>query len=134
MNVATPTAGVPAPDALTVSDLSKRYRGGLLANDQITLTIPSGQVFGLLGPNGAGKTTLVKQIIGLLKPTGGTIRLNGHDLVALGVPQGPEIGRLLESLREMQATGEVASKEAAIAFVQAQVPGRDVQDAEATQR
>ena len=46
--------------------------------------------------------------------------LNGHDLVAMGIPQGPEIGRLLETLREMQATGEIASREAAAAFVQAQ--------------
>lgn len=46
--------------------------------------------------------------------------LSGHDLVAMGIPQGPEIGRLLEALREVQATGEVTGKEAAIAFVQAQ--------------
>ena len=41
-----------------------------------------GEVYGLLGPNGAGKTTLVKQVIGLLKPTAGQIRLGSFDLVA----------------------------------------------------
>jgi ABC-2 type transport system ATP-binding protein len=67
---------------LEVAQLSKRYRGDVLANDRIDLEIGRGEVFGLLGPNGAGKTTLVKQIIGLLKPTRGSITLEGHDLVA----------------------------------------------------
>jgi ABC-2 type transport system ATP-binding protein len=46
------------------------------------LRVEPGEVYGLLGPNGAGKTTLVKQVIGLLKPTGGRITLGPHDLVA----------------------------------------------------
>jgi ABC-2 type transport system ATP-binding protein len=68
--------------ALAITNLSKRYPGGLLANDRVDLRIGRGEVLGLLGPNGAGKTTLVKQIIGLLKPTSGSIVLDGHDLVA----------------------------------------------------
>lgn len=67
---------------LVVRQLSKRYPGGVLANDGIDLNVRAGEVFGLLGPNGAGKTTLVKQIIGLLKPTAGSIALDGQDLVA----------------------------------------------------
>ena len=43
--------------------------------------------------------------------------LNGHDLVALSIPQGPEIGRLLEALREAQATGELTTRDAAEAFI-----------------
>ena len=46
--------------------------------------------------------------------------LTGHDLMDLGLPEGPEIGRLLEALREAQAAGEVASREAALDFVRAQ--------------
>jgi ABC-2 type transport system ATP-binding protein len=66
---------------LDVRDLRKVYKGDVAANDGITLSIHPGEVFGLLGPNGAGKTTLVKQVLGLLRPTEGTIRLDGIDLV-----------------------------------------------------
>ncbi len=64
------------------ADVTKVYRNGVRANDQISLHVEPGEVYGLLGPNGAGKTTLVKQVIGLLKPTSGQIMLGGHDLVA----------------------------------------------------
>jgi len=67
---------------LEVDRLVKRYRGGTLANDGITLAVEPGEVYGLLGPNGAGKTTLVRQVLGLLRPTSGSIRLNGRDIVA----------------------------------------------------
>jgi ABC-2 type transport system ATP-binding protein len=80
-SVASPLVEHDHP-TLAVAELSKRYRGDVLANDRIDLEIGRGEVFGLLGPNGAGKTTLVKQIIGLLKPTRGSITLEGHDLVA----------------------------------------------------
>lgn len=65
-----------------VDQLTKVFNGSLRANDGITLEVQPGEVFGLLGPNGAGKSTLVKQVIGLLKPTSGTISLGAHDLVA----------------------------------------------------
>jgi len=62
--------------------VTKIYNGTLRANDGITLRVDPGEVYGLLGPNGAGKSTLVKQVIGLLKPTSGQIRLGPFDLVA----------------------------------------------------
>ena len=64
-----------------VEDLVKRF-GSLAANDGITLQVEPGEVYGLLGPNGAGKSTLVKQTMGLLKPTSGSISLGDVDLVA----------------------------------------------------
>ncbi len=67
---------------LRVSDIRKVYKGGVVANDGVSITIECGEVFGLLGPNGAGKTTLVSQIIGLAKPTAGSITLGDIDLVA----------------------------------------------------
>jgi ABC-2 type transport system ATP-binding protein len=68
-------------DLLQVEQLRKEYRGGVVANDSITLSVEPGEVYGLLGPNGAGKTTLVNQIVGLVKPTAGAITLNGVDVV-----------------------------------------------------
>lgn len=59
--------------------LTKRF-GDFIAADQITLSIPQGEIFGLLGPNGAGKTTTFKMMCGLLKPTSGKSFVNGKDL------------------------------------------------------
>jgi ABC-2 type transport system ATP-binding protein len=67
---------------LEIGGLTKVYRSGVRANDGIDLSIASGEVFGLLGHNGAGKTTLVSQVIGLLKPSAGSIRIDGLDVVA----------------------------------------------------
>ena len=66
---------------LEIKDIYKVYKGKVKANDGISLSISGGEVFGLLGPNGAGKTTLVNQIIGLTKPTSGSITLNGVDVI-----------------------------------------------------
>src|SRR5512147_646052 len=67
--------------AVVVRDLRKVYRGNVVANDDISLEIARGEIFGLLGPNGAGKTTLIQQIIGLLAPTSGRIVVEGVDVV-----------------------------------------------------
>jgi ABC-type multidrug transport system ATPase subunit len=66
-----------------IRGLTKVYRGsGVRANEDITLSIPSGIIFAVLGPNGAGKTTLVRQLMGLLRPTSGSIHLFGEDVIA----------------------------------------------------
>jgi ABC-2 type transport system ATP-binding protein len=63
--------------------VTKSYdKGKTLANDGLTITVEPGEVYGLLGPNGAGKSTLVKQVIGLLKPTSGSMTLGPVDLIA----------------------------------------------------
>ena len=67
---------------LQIEELTKVYRSGTRANDGISLAIGEGEVFGLLGHNGAGKTTLVNQVVGLLRPTFGSIRIDGRDMVA----------------------------------------------------
>ncbi len=65
-----------------IENLTKIYKkSSKKANDDLTLAIHEGEIFGLLGPNGAGKSTLVNQIAGLVSPTSGTIRLYGMDVV-----------------------------------------------------
>jgi ABC-2 type transport system ATP-binding protein len=67
---------------LQIEELTKVYRTGTRANDRISLSVGEGEVFGLLGHNGAGKTTLVNQVVGLLKPTSGSITIDGRDMVS----------------------------------------------------
>jgi ABC-2 type transport system ATP-binding protein len=68
--------------AIETRDLSKRYTGGVLAVDGLSLCIRKGEVFGFLGPNGAGKTTSIKMMVGLLKPTSGQILIDGEKIEA----------------------------------------------------
>ncbi len=64
-----------------VSGLDKTYESGHRALKSIDLDIRRGEIFALLGPNGAGKTTLIGVICGLVRPTGGTVTADGHDIV-----------------------------------------------------
>lgn len=64
---------------LVARNLRKDY-GQLTAVKDVNLTLESGEVFGLLGPNGAGKTTTVSMLTGLLRPTSGSVMIQGHDL------------------------------------------------------
>lgn len=69
---------------LHVSGLTRRFgsgAGAVVANHDVSLTVGAGEVVGLLGHNGAGKTTLVSQVIGLLRPHAGTIRVGDVDAV-----------------------------------------------------
>ncbi len=71
--------------SVSINHISKRYgsnrkASGILANDNISLEIRQGEIFGLLGPNAAGKTTLVNQIMGLTAPTEGSILVEGLDV------------------------------------------------------
>ncbi len=64
--------------ALFTEHLTKRF-GEVLAVDDVDLSVPRGVVFGYLGPNGAGKTTTIRMLLGLIRPTSGRARVNGHD-------------------------------------------------------
>ncbi len=67
---------------LSVKDLSMRF-GGLVALDNVSLTVNEGEIVGLIGPNGAGKTTVFNLISRLYEPTGGAISFRGEDLLRL---------------------------------------------------
>jgi ABC-2 type transport system ATP-binding protein len=89
------SAGV---DAVTISGLSKRFRGGFVAVDDLSLSIGTGQVFGLLGPNGAGKTTTIRMLIGLVYPTAGSAAIFGQTMRP-GHPVLSRVGTLVEGPR-----------------------------------
>jgi ABC-2 type transport system ATP-binding protein len=65
--------------AIEVDGLVKRYRGKL-AVDGVSLSVGEGEAFGYVGPNGAGKTTTIRCLLGLIRPTGGVIRVLGRDV------------------------------------------------------
>ena len=89
--VTTPSPTATVTDwAFRADDVTKVYKGGKRANDGLTLRIEPGEVYGLLGPNGAGKSTLVKQVIGLLAPTSGSLAIGPYDIA-----RHPEIARQL---------------------------------------
>src|SRR5439155_14796508 len=81
-SISSSSRGTGGAMLLEIERVTKLYKGGVSANDEISLAIEAGEVFGLLGPNGAGKTTLVSQILGLAVPTIGTILIAGTDVVA----------------------------------------------------
>jgi ABC-2 type transport system ATP-binding protein len=66
---------------ISVQNLSKTYASGFQALKTINLDIRQGEIFALLGPNGAGKTTLIGIICGILRPSGGSVSVGGHDII-----------------------------------------------------
>ena len=63
-----------------------RVPGGIKAVDGVDLEVAEGEIYAFLGPNGAGKTTTVRMLTTLLRPTGGSARVAGHDVVERGRP------------------------------------------------
>jgi ABC-2 type transport system ATP-binding protein len=75
MNDTSPHNG----NAVEVEHLVKKF-GDFTAVNDISFTVPEGEIFGLLGPNGAGKTTLIRMLTTLTPPTSGVARVGGHDV------------------------------------------------------
>jgi len=90
-------SGPPAGDAppLEISGLTKAYRNGELAVDDLSFRVERGQVLGLLGPNGAGKTTTMRMMLGLIQPDAGEIRVFGEP-VTPGAPVLSRLGAFVE--------------------------------------
>ncbi|HWA67957.1 MAG TPA: ABC transporter ATP-binding protein [Mycobacteriales bacterium] len=77
----TPAAAAEsAPLVISTGGLTKRFRSGQVAVDHIDLAVPQGAVFGFLGPNGSGKTTTIRMLLGLIRPTEGSVTLLGRPM------------------------------------------------------
>jgi ABC-2 type transport system ATP-binding protein len=107
--------------AIQALKLTRKF-GDLVAVDGIDLNIKKGELFALLGPNGAGKTTTINMLCCLLKPTGGTARIMGFDILkqpyrvkeAIGVsPQETVISERLNSRENLELIGRTHGMEAA---------------------
>ena len=91
MGDATSTAGPTAGPILATENLIKRF-GGLVATDNLSLDVRTGEIHALIGPNGAGKSTAVAQLAGQLQPTAGSILFEGRDITRLSMPARAKLG------------------------------------------
>jgi ABC-2 type transport system ATP-binding protein len=91
-----PDQGATAQAAVATHGLTKMFRGGQVAVDDLDMVVPNGSVYGFLGPNGSGKTTTIRMLLGLVFPTSGS-----HELLGTAMPSGaarvlPRVGSLVE--------------------------------------
>jgi ABC-2 type transport system ATP-binding protein len=89
----------PAPGetaAVRTTALTKRFRGGQLAVDDLHLAVPYGSVYGFLGPNGSGKTTTIRMLLDLITPTAGTHEVFGRPMPKHAAEVLPRVGALVE--------------------------------------
>ena len=98
-----PAAAVPVRASTALLDaegISKRY-SGLVALADYSLQLPAGTIHGVIGPNGAGKTTLFNLLSGMVRPTSGTIRLDGTDITHLRAHEVARLGiaRTFQNIR-----------------------------------
>src|SRR5215218_7045991 len=82
--------------AIEVDNLQRRFGGDVYAVQGIDLHVDEGEIYAFLGPNGAGKTTTVRMLTTLLRPTGGSARVAGHDVVSEAADVRRSIGVALQ--------------------------------------
>ena len=105
------------PPVLETKGLVKQF-GGIVATDDVTLSIQKGARHALIGPNGAGKTTIINLLTGVLRPTAGTIALDGKDItslephkrVQLGIARTFQINQLFADLTPLETIGLAVSE------------------------
>jgi branched-chain amino acid transport system ATP-binding protein len=105
------------PPVLETKGLTKQF-GGITAANDVTLSIEKGARHALIGPNGAGKTTIINLLTGVLRPTAGTIMLEGQDItnleahkrVQLGIARTFQINQLFADLTPLETIGLAVSE------------------------
>ena len=104
--------GVAGSTALAAEGLVKHFNG-IIATDNVSLTLPRGARHALIGPNGAGKTTLINLLTGVLKPSAGRILLAGEDVTNASAQQRVQRG-LARTFQINQLYGELTPLEALV--------------------
>jgi ABC-type multidrug transport system ATPase subunit len=89
-------AGPSTLPVISTQGLTKRFRSGQVAVDHVDLDVPRGAVYGFLGPNGSGKTTTIRMLLGLIRPTDGTVSVLGEPIPARAPHALPKVGALVE--------------------------------------
>jgi branched-chain amino acid transport system ATP-binding protein len=96
-------------EQLMVESVFKRF-GGVVANDNITLSVPEGRIVGLIGPNGSGKTTLFNSIVGYHPIDKGSVRFEGREVSGMRVPEIARLG-LLRTFQQTRIYGKMTCVE-----------------------
>jgi phospholipid/cholesterol/gamma-HCH transport system ATP-binding protein len=86
MSSAPDTRAVPSPAAIELQDVVYSVAGRAILSG-LDLTVPAGEIMSIMGASGCGKTTLLKAMIGLVRPAGGRILIEGQDIAAMGERQ-----------------------------------------------
>jgi branched-chain amino acid transport system ATP-binding protein len=105
------------PPVLETKGLVKQF-GGIVATNDVTLSVEKGARHALIGPNGAGKTTIINLLTGVLRPTAGSIALEGKDItnlephkrVQLGIARTFQINQLFADLTPLETIGLAVSE------------------------
>jgi Cu-processing system ATP-binding protein len=114
---------------ILIENLSKKF-GRLTALDQVNLALDKAKSYAMVGPNGSGKTTLIKSILGLVRPSSGTIHFKGKDIAnewkyreEIGYmpqigryPENMRIGELVDMMKNIRENGKPVDEELIDAF------------------
>ncbi len=101
---------------LSINHLSKTYKGGKKAVDDLSLTVEAGDIFGFIGHNGAGKSTTIKAVVGVLDFEAGEIMIDGHSIkqepvvckrMIAYIPDDPELYEHLTGIQFLNFIGDI---------------------------
>jgi branched-chain amino acid transport system ATP-binding protein len=92
-------------ELIEVSGVTKAF-GGIVANDDVSISVPEGHITGLIGPNGSGKTTLFNSIVGYHPIDSGSIKFDGEEITKKLVPQIARLG-LLRTFQQTRIYGKM---------------------------